>query len=108
LTAGDGDGACNRAYYAMFDAAHAALFALAIEKFDAPVKTHNGLIALFGLHLVRGGHPAAEHGEAFNGVQRLRKVADDTGDFVSPEDALWATDKAAAFVAAIETRFFTA
>lgn len=36
LTAGDGDGACNRAYYAMFDAAHAALFALAIEKFDAP------------------------------------------------------------------------
>nr|WP_281799719.1 HEPN domain-containing protein [Methylocystis echinoides] len=35
LTAGDGDGACNRAYYAMFDAAHAALFALAIEKFDA-------------------------------------------------------------------------
>jgi uncharacterized protein (UPF0332 family) len=31
LQAGDGDGACDRAYYAMFNAAHAALFALGIE-----------------------------------------------------------------------------
>ena len=29
LDAGDVDGACNRAYYAMFDAAHAALLTLA-------------------------------------------------------------------------------
>ena len=41
----DGDGACNRAYYAMFDAAHAALFAIGIEDINAPIKTHNGLVA---------------------------------------------------------------
>lgn len=49
LDLGDVDGACNRAYYAMFDAARAALLAT-----EAPVethlgKTHSGLIAAFGL-----------------------------------------------------------
>ena len=37
LDLGDVDGACNRAYYAMFDAARAALLASA-----APVETHIG------------------------------------------------------------------
>ena len=32
LEMNDGDGACNRAYYAMFDAAHAALLAIAIRQ----------------------------------------------------------------------------
>lgn len=105
LDAGDTDGACNRAYYAMFDAAHAALFALGVEKLDAPIKTHNGLIGLFGLHLVRGGHLAAEHGEAFNAVQRFRKVADYSGDFVGMEDATWALEQAVALVAAVKARF---
>lgn len=50
LDAGDVDGACNRAYYAMFDAARAALI-----KSGAPVppevaKTHSGLISAFSLH----------------------------------------------------------
>ena len=45
LNAQDTDGACNRAYYAMFDAAHAALFALGIEGLTSPIKTHNGLRA---------------------------------------------------------------
>ena len=39
LQSGDADGACSRAYYAMFDAAHAALFALGIEQLTAPIKT---------------------------------------------------------------------
>lgn len=34
----DSDGACSRAYYAMFDAAHAALFALGVERLTAPIK----------------------------------------------------------------------
>lgn len=55
LDAGDVDGACNRAYYAMFDAARAALI-----KSGAPVppevaKTHSGLISAFSLHLVKTG-----------------------------------------------------
>ena len=105
LEANDTDGACNRAYYAMFDAAHAALFTLGIEKLDAPIKTHNGLVAMFGLHLVRGNRLPAEHGEALNAAQRFRQVADYTGDFVSLADATWAIERAEAFVAAIRVAF---
>ncbi len=50
--AGDVDGACNRAYYAMFDAAKAALIAT-VPTIDPTIgKTHSGLISAFGLHMV--------------------------------------------------------
>jgi uncharacterized protein (UPF0332 family) len=80
LQAGDTEGTCSRAYYAMFDVAHAALITVAAESPDAPIKTHNGLIAAFGLHLVRGQQLPAEYGENFNSVQRLRQLADYTGN----------------------------
>ena len=86
----------------MFDAAHAALFALGTETAHAPFKTHNGLIGQFGLHLVRGKHLAAGYGEDLNTVQRYRQVADYSGDPVSIEDATWALERAEAFLAAIK------
>ena len=47
LDAGDADGACNRAYYAMFDAARAALLASGAP-FDPEIaRTHSGLISAF-------------------------------------------------------------
>ena len=72
LSGGDTDGTCSRAYYAMFDAAHAALFALGAEQSNSPIKTHNGLIAKFSQHIVQSNHLAAEYGEAINKVQRVR------------------------------------
>jgi uncharacterized protein (UPF0332 family) len=105
LEAGDTDGTCSRAYYAMFDAAHAALFALGIEEASAPIKTHNGLIAKFGQHLVLGHHLAATHGEALNTVQRFRQLADYTGDAVSLSDAQWSVAQAHAFIEAIQKHF---
>jgi HEPN domain len=69
LAGGDSDGACNRAYYAMFDAAHAALL---------------------------GGHVASELGSSLNKVERLRLLADYTGDPVSDEDAAWAVGSSGA------------
>jgi uncharacterized protein (UPF0332 family) len=105
LKADDADGACNRAYYAMFDAAHAALFALGVEGMDAPIKTHNGLVAKFGQHLVLGNHLAAERGEDLNAVQRFRQVADYSGDPVSMENAVWAVERAEILVAAIKEKF---
>lgn len=101
LSIGNADGACNRAYYAMFDAAHAALLALAVETGASPIKTHNGLIAKFGQHLVRTGRSAAAHGEAFNGVERIRLLADYSGDPVEIEKAAWSVERAEAFLAAI-------
>ena len=105
LDAGNADGACNRAYYAMFDAAHAALFALGAEDISAPIKTHNGLVAKFGQHLVVGKHLAAEHGEALNSVQQLRQIADYSGDPIGSDDAAWAVKQAEAFVAAVKRKF---
>ena len=102
LQAGDTDGACNRAYYAMFDAAHAALFALGFEEPDAPIKTHNGLVGKFGQHLVRGDHFAAAHGEALNTVQRFRQMADYSGESIRLEDATWALERADAFLVAVK------
>ena len=45
LSAADPDGACNRAYYAMFDAARAALLVSAAGVPAEVAKTHGGLIA---------------------------------------------------------------
>ena len=101
LAGGDTDGACNRAYYAMFDAAHAALRYANIAERASATKTHRGLIAAFGQHLVLGGHVSAELGSALNKVERLRLLADYTGDPVSDEDAAWAVGQSEAFVAAI-------
>ena len=105
LAAGDADGACNRAYYAMFDAAHAALRSANVAESASATKTHRGLLAAFGQHLVLGGHVASELGSALNKVERLRLLADYTGDPVSDEDAAWAVEQADIFVAAIRSMF---
>ena len=101
LAAEDCEGACNRAYYAMFDAAHAALLAAHVHVPDAAIKTHSGLIGAFGKYLVQGQQVEAELGRALNKVQRLRQLADYTGDTISLADATWAVQQAEAFVAAI-------
>ena len=101
----DSEGACNRAYYAMFDAAQAALLAFVAEAapMQSSVKTHRGLIAAFGKHLVLGGHIAVEFGASLNKVERLRLLADYTGDPVTIDDATWAVAQAAAFITAVRS-----
>jgi len=89
----------------MFDAAHAALFALAVEGLDAPIKTHNGLVVKFGRHVVMTNHLASEYGSDLNKVQTLRQLADYSGDPVEADKAVWAVERAAAFVAAVKTKF---
>ena len=101
LGQGDVDGACNRAYYAMFAAARAALIAA-----NAPVeaeasRTHSGLIAAFSLHLVRTGLIDVEHGRALNKVEDLRLIADYKGDQVTLVRAAWALEQAVDFVSAV-------
>jgi uncharacterized protein (UPF0332 family) len=101
----DVDGACNRAYYAMFDAARAALI---ISKAPVPpeiAKTHSGLIAAFSLHLVKPGLFPLELGKAFNKVEDLRLIADYKGDLVGEAEARWTVEQAGAFVGEIEKRF---
>lgn len=53
LDSGDVDGACNHAYYAMFDAARAALIWSAAPVEPTVVKTHSSLISAFSLHWLK-------------------------------------------------------
>lgn len=102
LDSGDVDGACNRAYYAMFDAARAALLTI-----EAPVpaevaRTHSGLVAAFSLHFVKPGKVAIEHGRSLNKVEDLRLIADYRGDPVTLENAEWALEQANNFLATVQ------
>jgi uncharacterized protein (UPF0332 family) len=107
LADGDNDGACNRAYYAMFDAARAALLACKAPVPPEVAKTHSGLISAFSLHLVKPGTFPVELGKSFNKTEDLRLIADYKGDPLSVEDARWAVAHAGVFVSAIQDQFFS-
>lgn len=105
LEAGDLDGACNRAYYSMFDAARAALLASGAPVEPEIARTHGGLIAAFSLHLVKTGRVAVEFGRSLNKVAELRLIGDYTGDPLAKDDAAWAVSQARLFVQAMQDLF---
>ena len=100
LDAGDKDGACSRAYYAMFDAARAALVAIGYAPED--LKTHSSVIGQFGLRMVKTGLISRETGKALNDVQEIRQLADYLPAQVPGDKAEWAVDQAHKFVEAVE------
>lgn len=105
LDLGDVDGACNRAYYAMFDAAPAALLAAGAPVQPDLGKTHAGLIAAFGLQLVKNGPITKELGRLLKRAEEIRLVADYKGDSVELEDAREMVGQAAISVDAMRTEF---
>lgn len=107
LQSGDIDGACNRAYYAMFDAARAALMAFQKSNEVLSIKTHSGLITSFSLQLVKPGAIDLELGKALNKVEDLRLIGDYKADLITLEQASWAVQQAEIFLLAIRKRFFT-
>lgn len=101
LSAGDLNGACNRAYYAMFDAARAALTSTQPAPSSETIKTHSGLISAFSLKLVKTGRVPVELGKAFSKVADIRLIADYSDEEVSAERATWAIEQAREFVKAM-------
>jgi len=106
LDLGDTRGAINRAYYAMFDAARAALL-----KEDAPVdpniiRTHSGLIGAFGQHVVKNNPDLSAMGRILNATQENRIRADYKGASLNPAVAEVMVEQAEAFVTAIKTLQF--
>jgi uncharacterized protein (UPF0332 family) len=100
LKAGGNEGACNRAYYAMFDAAHAALLGSgAVEKSPG---THSGVIAAFGLKLVNDGVMRPEYGRSLRQVESLRGIADYGAGNIPVDKARWAVAQADDFIAAVQ------
>ncbi len=105
--AGDVDGACNRAYYAMFDAAKAVLLAT-VPTIDPTIgKTHSGLISAFGLHMVKTGLMPVEFGRALNRAHDIRQAADYTGDFIESDDVKWLIQQATDFVELVNNVFLS-
>lgn len=64
-------GAVNRAYYAVFHAASAALLWLDIER-----ARHAGVQAAFGEFLIKSGIIEVEFGRIYNRVRQLREMQD--------------------------------
>lgn len=102
LDAGDADGACNRAYYAMFDTARAAWAAerpgSASADDSASVRTHGGLISAFGLRLTKTGRLPLELGRTLNRAAEIRSAANYTGGPIDDDKAIWMVAQAQTFI----------
>lgn len=98
LDAGDADSACNRAYYAMFDAARSLLLARGHEG----GRTHRGVLNAFSEAFVKPGELGKDLGRALKRAETLRYVADYDGDTLSAQDAADLLQEAERFVSALQ------
>jgi uncharacterized protein (UPF0332 family) len=98
LASNDPDGACNRAYYAMFDAARAALLSINAPVLPETIKTHAGLNRAFALHIVKQGLFPVVIGKAIQQVEELRLIADYDGNPLEATAAAQAVEQAENFV----------
>lgn len=107
LNIGDTDGACNRAYYAMFDAARAALIVNEPSLERNFGKTHSGLLNVFSSKLIITGLVPKELGRLLKRAEGVRMVADYKGDTVLMSDAQEIVQHAELFVTEMKTLFGT-
>ena len=105
LDDGDVDGACNRAYYAMVDAARAALTWCGATVEPSVIKTHSGLISTFSLYLVKTRRLPIESGKALNRAAEIRLIADYTGEKLTANQAGQLIEQAETFVGTVEREF---
>lgn len=101
----DVDGAANRAYYAMFDAAHAALLMSGASIREEVARTHSGLIGAFGERLVKTGRVSKDMGRTLNRAEEIRLIADYKGDSVEVQDAQEMIERAESFVLTLRQMF---
>jgi uncharacterized protein len=101
--AGDLNGACNRAYYAMFDAARAALLAGDEPVSSEAIKTHSGLITAFSLQVIKPGLIPAQYGRSLRQVDQIRFIADYSDEGVDRERGLSVIEQANQFVETVSS-----
>ena len=101
LGAGQLGGAANRAYYAFFHAAQAAIAHVAGIN-PRTVKTHNGLHRLFELHIVKAGLIEQSVASDFSSVESTRIVADYGDDPIQRDEVEAAIQRAGVFIDACE------
>jgi uncharacterized protein (UPF0332 family) len=103
----DMSGACNRAYYAMFDAARAALLACKEPVKSEVIKTHSGLIAAFSLHLIKSGRIPTAYGKSLRQVDQIRLIADYSDEEPDRETTASSIEQANRFVQAVASYLAT-
>jgi uncharacterized protein (UPF0332 family) len=94
----DTEGTCNRSYYAMFNAARAALILVGAPPEVTEGKSHSGLHSAFNQYLVKPGHFPQALGAEFRRAERLRQISDYLGDPIEREKAELTLDHAHEFV----------
>ena len=101
LAVGDADGASNRAYYAMFDAARAALWVSGVNA----GKTHRGILNAFHEQLIKTEKLPVEMGRLLKRAETFRYIADYEGDTIDLLDAKDMVDCAENFVSVLMAQF---
>ena len=99
LAMGDTDGAVGRAYYAMFDAARAALEFIDVKL--AAAKSHATIISRFGQHVVLARGLDRQLGKTLNTAEDLRNAADYDRKPVAIEEARETIERMEKFVLAM-------
>jgi uncharacterized protein (UPF0332 family) len=94
-------GAANRAYYAVFYAARAAVAHFTTIE-PTKIKTHHGLRRLFELHVVKPGLISREIARSFNDVEETRIAADYEEQALHRPEVEAAIQDAESFVKACE------
>jgi uncharacterized protein (UPF0332 family) len=105
LETGDTDGACNRAYYAMFEAARFALAMAGDVESSMSARTHRGMISAFGMSLVNAGMVSPHLGRMINRAHQVRVNADYSRGPVEKKAAAELVNDAAGFLSVIKLRF---
>ena len=99
LAAGKANGAASRAYYAMYDAARAALETVDLDL--AKAKSHSAIISRFGNHIVVGQGVDPDLGRYLNTTEDLRIAADYDRTGIPIENARETVERMDKFLAAI-------
>jgi len=103
LENGSVEAAINRGYYAVFQAARAALL---IEE-ESP-KTHSGVIRRFSYHFVRTGRLSEGTGDILTTAQSLRGRADyEAISDLTPSDAEHLVEDAGHFIESVEDKILS-
>ncbi|MDE8345934.1 MAG: HEPN domain-containing protein [Acidocella sp.] len=102
LRDGDAEGACNRLYYAMFNAARAALILVQAPPEVTEGKSHNGLHSAFNQYLIKPGIIPQALGAEFRRAERLRQISDYLGDPIEGAKAELTLNHAREFIQKIK------
>lgn len=63
------------------------------------------MITAFGEHLIKPGHLPADLGKTLNQVERMRLLADYTGEDIDADKTRWAVEQASAFVETVRRKY---